>query len=104
MSSPKMTRMLGFFFSCAWAACASNKPASSAAVAVFSKRMGDPSLCETCGSLARKHRLPIVLHVDDGPPPLRGFVQRPVELPDVRVAVVGPLALGVGVLDDHRES
>ena len=37
--------------------------------------------------------------------PLRaGFVERLVELADVRLAVVGPFALGVGVVDDQARS
>ena len=52
----------------------------------------------------REHRLPVVLHVDDRPALRLGLVERLVELADVRVAVVGEFALGVGVVDDQARS
>jgi len=46
---------------------------------------------------------PVPLHVDDHPSALRGFVQTAHELPDVGIAVVRPLAFGVGVMNDDAE-
>ncbi len=48
-------------------------------------------------------RPPVVVHVDDGPSPFGGLIERPVEPADVRLAVVRPLAVGVGVVDDEPE-
>src|SRR5688572_18868596 len=53
---------------------------------------------------AREDSLPVVLHIHDRPAPGRGFVQGFVQLADVRLAVVGPFALGVGVMDDQSET
>jgi len=47
---------------------------------------------------------PVPLHVDDHPSALRGFIQTAHELPDVGIAVVRPLAFGVGVMNDDAEA
>src|SRR5262245_30094270 len=54
-------------------------------------------------SLERIDLLPVALHVHDGPA-LRGrLVQGLVESPDGGLAIVRPLALGVGVADQAHE-
>src|SRR6185503_19038811 len=55
-------------------------------------------------SLERKHALPVLFHVDDGPLLRRRLVERLVEPADRRLPVVGPLAFAVGVMDETREA
>src|SRR5262245_9075420 len=55
-------------------------------------------------SLEREHALPVLLHVDDRPACGGRLIECLVELPDVRVAVVGPLPIAVGVVHEHREA
>lgn len=47
---------------------------------------------------------PILFHVDHGPTARRGLIERFVEFADGRFAVVGPLALRVGVMDKQTET
>jgi hypothetical protein len=54
---------------------------------------GPPSLVST---IEREHLLPVALHAGDGPAAPRRLVERLVEPPDMRVAVIGPFALGNG--------
>ena len=54
-------------------------------------------------SAAQGNDSPVPLHVDDHPSALRGFIQTAHELPDVGIAVVRPLAFGVGVMNDDAE-
>ena len=56
------------------------------------------------GFSGRKNRFPIVLHAHDRPAFRFRFVPCLVELADVRLAVVGPFALGVGVMNDTGRS
>ena len=53
---------------------------------------------------ASENGLPVALHIDDNPAFRVGFVESFVELPDVSFAVVGELALGVSMVDDHSEA
>ena len=48
--------------------------------------------------------LPVAFHVRQNPASRRGLVQAAREPADVRVAVVGPLAIGIGVVHDESES
>ena len=48
--------------------------------------------------------VPIVLHIDNGPALFPGLVEPLVEAADVRVPVVGPLALRIGVVDVEAEA
>src|SRR6266436_2926186 len=52
----------------------------------------------------REDHLPIALHVDDRPALGVRLIERLVELSYMRGAVIGVLALGVGVMDDPHES
>ena len=49
-------------------------------------------------------RLPVVFHARDGPASGFCFVEAFVELADVGLAVIGPFALGIGVMDGEAES
>src|SRR5262245_50743247 len=53
---------------------------------------------EKCSLLERKDLLPVGLHVHDRPALRIRLVERLVETPDRRLAVVGVFALGVGVM------
>jgi len=55
------------------------------------------------GSLGRKDFLPVGLHVDHRPLAVPGLVERLVEPPDLRSAVVCPFTLRVGVVDEPDE-
>jgi hypothetical protein len=50
-------------------------------------------------SLERKHLLPILLHVHHSPTAGLGFIETLVQAADAGLAVVGPCALGVGMVD-----
>src|SRR5262245_30593654 len=97
MSSPKITRMFGFF---AWAWAAGTMPSVSASARPPIARVrfvtGSPS------SLARRRedRLPVVLHADHGPVLLDRLVPGLVQPADLRLPVVCPLALGVVVVHE----
>jgi hypothetical protein len=52
----------------------------------------------------REHNLPIELHVDDGPAFGVGLVERFVELSNVRLSVVSPFAVGIGMMHDADEA
>src|SRR5438128_878103 len=54
-------------------------------------------------SLERVDTPPVVLHADDGPAAGGGLVEGFVQAADEGVAVVGPLALRVGVVDQAHE-
>ena len=56
------------------------------------------------GSLPGKDSLPVVLHTDDSPAPLRGFIQGPVELAIGRLAIIGELAFPIVVVDDQAQT
>jgi hypothetical protein len=43
-----------------------------------------------------------VLHIDNRPAARWRFVERLVELADVRLAVVSPFAFGIGMVDDEN--
>src|SRR4029450_4232991 len=51
-----------------------------------------------------KDRLPVRLHVDDGPAAFFRLVHRLVEPADARIAVIGVFALGIDVVHDTHES
>src|ERR1700710_2911716 len=51
-----------------------------------------------------KYFVPVVLHVDDGPSLNLGDIERLIELPDRGLAVVGPFAFCVGVVDEEGEA
>src|SRR6266550_8381845 len=97
MSSPKITRMLGFF-AWAWAVAAHARVASVAT-------MAPRSMCQLLLMILRlrlrEHLFPVLLHVDDRPAPPGGFVEGFVESSDLGLAVVGEFAVGVGVVDDQ---
>src|SRR5687768_17570214 len=50
-----------------------------------------------------KHAFPIVLHARDGPAAGLGFIQPFVEAADAGLAVIGPFARGVGMMDIETE-
>src|SRR5262245_44284965 len=109
MSSPQITRMFGFFAAWAWAspgAAASPIAHRSARVHVAATDClisGPPPLL-VCGSLLEGvDRLPVLLHVHDRPALLRRLVERLVQAADGGLAVVRPLPLRVGVVDDAHE-
>jgi hypothetical protein len=54
--------------------------------------------------LGWKHLFPVVFHVHNGPASGGCFVETLVETADVRLAVVGPLAIGVGVVHVETEA
>ena len=54
--------------------------------------------------LAGENALPVLLHVHDRPALSLGLVECLVEPSDVRGTVVGPLALGVGVVHEAHEA
>src|SRR6478735_4496834 len=98
MSSPQKTTMFvrlvpAAGFCCACAPHARQRPTMSKS----SFFMIVPSLFE------RENFLPVGLHADDDPVLGFRFVPCLVELADVRVAVVGELALGVVVMHDQRQ-
>jgi len=55
-------------------------------------------------AFGRKHRRPVLCHVDDGPAALRGLVPGLVELSDLGLPVVGIFAGRIGVMDDADEA
>jgi len=55
-------------------------------------------------SQGRVNRFPIALHVGDGPVTLLSLVESFIKTSDVRIAVVGPLSIRVGVMDEQAES
>jgi len=54
--------------------------------------------------LKREHLFPILLHIDHGPALGFGFIEPFVELADMRLAVVGPFAHGIGVMHIETEA
>ena len=61
------------------------------------------ALPSTASVSGREDRGPVALHVDDGPAPCSRLVEGLVELSDVRVSVVVPLPLGIGMADQHAQ-
>src|SRR5258705_3869196 len=55
-------------------------------------------------ALERENHIPVQFHVHDGPAPGLRLVERLVEFPDARLAVVGPFAHGVRVMDKTPEA
>jgi hypothetical protein len=51
-----------------------------------------------------KNGFPIIFHAHHRPAPRQRPVERLVELAERRVAVVGSLALGIGVMDEAHET
>src|SRR5256885_586588 len=51
-----------------------------------------------------KNLRPVVLHVDDRPAGGAGGIERLVEMADLGIAVVGPLANPIGVMHDETEA
>src|SRR5262252_7050029 len=99
MSSPQKTTMFGLLAVAAGFCCACAPPAMhNAAITRMSFFMVVPSVVE------RKDSLPIGFHADDNPVPRLRLVPGAVELADVRLAVVGELALGVVVVHEEHES
>src|SRR4029450_2005459 len=96
MSSPKMTTMFGFVS----AACA-DVVASIASPRANAMRV---SVVFIFGISFWKDHGPVVLHAHDRPAFGRGFIEGFVEFADVGFAVVGPLAVSVGVVDDEAEA
>src|SRR5215470_18010615 len=63
------------------------------------------SLSRTHGRvLEPEDRAPVAFHVDHSPATGSGFVERSVELAHVRLPVVGPFALGIGVVHEPGEA
>ena len=58
----------------------------------------------TRGLLEGEDTLPVLLHVDDGPPVHRCGVQRHVQFAEMRMAIVGIFAFRIGVVDDQAKS
>src|SRR5688572_2602889 len=83
MSSPKMTRMLGF---------------SALLGMLFSFAI------VSCDGLEGIHALPVALHVDHEPALRSGRLQRSFQLADGRDAVISPFANGVGVMHQPHEA
>ena len=54
--------------------------------------------------LDRVDYLPVVLHVYDSPLVALHFLERFVKFPNVRLTVIGPLAVGIGVMDEQAEA
>src|SRR5215470_12527277 len=99
MSSPQKTTIFGFLPPAAGFCCACAPPAMhNAAITRMSFFMVVPSVVE------RKDSLPIGFHADDNPVPRLGLVPGAVELADIRLAVVGELALGVVVVHEEHEA
>src|SRR5215470_8441551 len=99
MSSPQKTTIFGFLPPAAGFCCACAPPAMhNAAITRMSFFMVVPSVVE------RKDSLPIGFHADDNPVPRLRLVPGAVELADVRLAVVGELALGVVVVHDDQQT
>src|SRR5262245_11280637 len=95
--------MLGFF-ACAWAGLPASAMTAAATRIVTRARIGVSPLgwCRP-RLLERVDLLPVGFHVDDRPAPRLRLVERLVESADVRLAVVGPFAGRVGVMDDAHE-
>src|SRR5262245_16907612 len=51
----------------------------------------------------RIDRLPVILHADDGPTFCGCLVERLVELADMGAAIISPLAVPIGMMDDAHE-
>src|SRR5436190_22433436 len=51
-----------------------------------------------------ENRFPIVLHARDRPAFCVGFIERFVEFADMTLAIVGPLAFGIGVMHKTHET
>src|SRR5262245_4322210 len=103
MSSPKITRMFGFF-ACASAGLPANAMTAAVMRVVTRACIGcSPSVWCRPRLLERVDLLPVGLHVDDRPAPRLGLVERLVQPADVRLAVVRPFASRVGVMDDAHE-
>src|ERR1700735_993235 len=58
----------------------------------------------TSSRLVRKHRLPILLHVDDGPTLYHRLVERLIELADFGIPIVGVFARRIGMVDEAGEA
>ena len=54
--------------------------------------------------LERVDAFPVIFHIDDRPAFNLGFVESLVETSDLRFAVIGPFALGVGVVNIEAEA
>ena len=61
-------------------------------------------LCLAPHILERKNLIPIVLHAHDHPPAIFGLFQAAIEATGRGAAVIGELALGVVVLQQHGEA
>src|SRR6056297_1194498 len=55
-------------------------------------------------SSTRPDSFPVAGHVDDQPAPARTLVQPSGQTADRAVTVVGPLALGIAVVNDHSKA
>src|SRR6056297_4157794 len=55
-------------------------------------------------SSSRPYSFPVTGHVDDQPAPARTLVQPSGQTADRAVTVVGPLALGIAVVNDHSKA
>src|SRR3974390_137717 len=95
MSSPQKTTMFGFFC-CAWAAPARATAAIKTKILLFMASSPLP--------FEPENSLPLRFQADDNPVPGLRLVPRAVELADVRLPVVGELALGVVVVHDQHQS
>src|SRR5215831_7950096 len=95
MSSPQKTTMF-VFFCCAWAAPARARAAIKTTILLF--MAASPLRFE------RENFLPVRFHADDNPVLRLGFVPGFVELADVRLAVVGELALRVVVMHEEHQA
>src|SRR5262245_18852677 len=99
MSSPMITRMLGFF-ACACAGLPMSAMRVTVTRVVTRARIGGSPLgwCRP-RLLERVDLLPVGLHVDDRPAPGLRLVERLVETADAGLTIVRPFASRVGVMD-----
>src|SRR6266480_4488666 len=123
MSSPQRMRMFGFFAPCAKELAVERPSATRRSAArssfgfhnlivlslfrprlLFSFSKMRSSMKEEVSFCRWKNGRPIVFHADDGPAFVLGFIERLVEFADRRLPIVGPLAFGIGVMNETHET
>src|SRR3954463_15291987 len=62
------------------------------------------AILKVCSRLERKNAFPVPLHVDDCPALGASVIERLIELPDVRMAIVSPFAFSIGMMYDAHEA
>src|SRR6185503_15127474 len=96
MSSPQMMRMFGFF----WSFGAMRPPLDAGYTPGRATVGGETGPLP----LERVDDLPVALHVHDDPLLRRRLVERLVQLPNVGLTVIAPLARGVRVVDEAHQA